>query len=78
MTPRTPPPAAPTSTWHQRIGFLNSVSSSTSSTRPIVSVPTDPGTDLLDGLDLETGPDQARGHVASGLVGRNVDEFSEP
>ncbi len=34
--------------------------------------------DLLDGLDLQAGPDQALGHVAAGLAGRQVDVLAQP
>ena len=56
---RSPAPfEEPMSTWHQRIGFLNPVSSSISTTRPTTSGPEAGPGGAVDVLDLEADPDE--------------------
>ena len=57
---------SPTSTWHQRMDLpLSCSSTSYASTRPMTSGPVTSAPACLDGLDLETGPDQRLGQVAA-------------
>ncbi len=72
------PCAGPTSTWHQRIGFLKPVSSSIVEDPADDERPGDVAADGVDLLELEPGVDHALADVRDVDVAREVDVLPQP
>ena len=71
--------SAPTRTWHQRIVLPFFCGSSLEREDLADDERTgEVGAELLDGLDLEAGADEALGDVAAGLPRGEVDELAQP